>query len=65
MSSVGFCAKTQQTIFGIISAVLLLGNITYIKVGSKSAPANSSFCRDMVTTAMKVVTSRTKKSWTS
>uniref|UniRef100_A0A8R1DFX9 Uncharacterized protein n=1 Tax=Caenorhabditis japonica TaxID=281687 RepID=A0A8R1DFX9_CAEJA len=31
MSSVGFCAKTQQTIFGIISAVLLLGNITYIK----------------------------------
>lgn len=32
MSSVGFCAKTQQTIFGIISAVLLLGNITYIKV---------------------------------
>ncbi|CAD6184254.1 unnamed protein product [Caenorhabditis auriculariae] len=31
MSSVGFCLKTQQTIFGIISAVLLLGNITYIK----------------------------------
>ncbi|CAB3408102.1 unnamed protein product [Caenorhabditis bovis] len=31
MNSVGFCAKTQQTIFGIISAVLLLGNITYIK----------------------------------
>nr|ACI49219.1 hypothetical protein Csp3_JD05.004 [Caenorhabditis angaria] len=31
MSSVGFCAETQKTIFGIISAVLLLGNITYIK----------------------------------
>lgn len=31
MNSVGFCKKTQETMFGIISAVLLLGNITYIK----------------------------------
>ena len=33
MSSVGFSQQTQETIFGIISAVLLLGNISYIKVG--------------------------------
>ncbi|KHJ95256.1 myosin head [Oesophagostomum dentatum] len=30
MSSVGFCTSTQSTIFGLISAVLLLGNIRYI-----------------------------------
>jgi myosin-9 len=31
MESVGFGSITQQQIFGIISAVLLLGNIQYIK----------------------------------
>ncbi|CAI4221277.1 unnamed protein product [Auanema sp. JU1783] len=31
MNSVGFNQNTQHTIFAIISAVLLLGNITYIK----------------------------------
>lgn len=32
MESVGFGTITQQHIFGIISAVLLLGNIQFIKV---------------------------------
>jgi myosin-9 len=31
MVSVGFGPLTQQKMFGIISAVLLLGNITYLK----------------------------------
>ncbi|VDM63316.1 unnamed protein product [Angiostrongylus costaricensis] len=31
MSSVGFNSRTQSTMFGLISAVLLLGNISYIK----------------------------------
>ncbi|WKX90047.1 hypothetical protein Q1695_009130 [Nippostrongylus brasiliensis] len=31
MSSVGFNVHTQSTMFGLISAVLLLGNISYVK----------------------------------
>ncbi|KAK0423351.1 hypothetical protein QR680_008098 [Steinernema hermaphroditum] len=31
MTTVGFSTKTQQKMFGLISAVLLLGNINYIK----------------------------------
>ena len=32
MGSVGFCKETQNTVFSMISAVLLLGNVNYVKV---------------------------------
>ncbi|PAV56154.1 hypothetical protein WR25_13386 isoform B [Diploscapter pachys] len=31
MGSVGFCKETQNTVFSMISAVLLLGNVNYVK----------------------------------
>ena len=44
MQSVGFGPRTQQQIFGIISAVLLLGNIEFIKVSCTRARRARVFC---------------------
>ncbi|EPB69213.1 myosin head [Ancylostoma ceylanicum] len=38
MSSVGFNANTQSTMFSLISAVLLMGNISYISVRPLGSP---------------------------
>ncbi|KAI6221305.1 hypothetical protein M3Y99_01559100 [Aphelenchoides fujianensis] len=46
MQLVGFCPITQQKIFGIISAVLLLGNIEFVKRPGQHIDENAAISND-------------------